>query len=170
MKCLVRQAKKTYFEKIVSNQTDNTCLVWKALNAVTKNTFSCKQNIPSTLTAEVFNDHFLSLAKTLTKTLQRGVEKYQCSDELKNVCTKRLKFDDTFNISEMTADEVDKYVSSVGSKNTSGCDGISNKIIMFSLAYIVQHLTHDYNLCINHNCFPSDLKTGKVVPLPKQKI
>ena len=96
MKCLVRQAKKTYFEKIVSNQTDNTCLVWKALNALTKN-FSCKQNISlcvSTLTAEVFNDHFLSLAKTLTKTLQRGDEEYQCSDELKKFCTKRLKFDD----------------------------------------------------------------------------
>ena len=74
VKYLVRQAKKTYFEKIVSNQTDNICLVWKALNALTKNTFSCKQNIPSTLTAEVFNDHLLSLEKTLTKTLQRGVK------------------------------------------------------------------------------------------------
>ena len=73
MKYLVRQTKKTYFEKIVSNQTDNTCLVCKALNALTKNTFSCKRNIPSALTAEVFNDHFLSLAKTLTKTLQRGM-------------------------------------------------------------------------------------------------
>ena len=154
----------------MSNQTDNTSLVWKALNALTKNTFSCKQNIPSTLTAEVFNDHFLSLAKTLTKTLQRGDEKYQCSDELKNVCTKRLKFDDTFNIPEMTADEVGKYVSSVGSKNTSSCDAVSNKIIMLSLLYIVQHLTHDYNLCISHNCFPSDLKTAKVVPLPKAKV
>ena len=71
MKYVVRQAKKAYFEKIVSSQTDNTCLVWKALNALTKN-FSCKQNIPSNLTAEVFNDHFLSLAKTLTKTLRRG--------------------------------------------------------------------------------------------------
>ena len=68
VKYLVRQAKKTYFEIIVSNQTDNTRLVWKAL---TKN-FSCKQNIPTTLTAEVFNDHFLSLAETLTKALQRG--------------------------------------------------------------------------------------------------
>ena len=80
----------------MSNQTDNTCLVWKALNALTKN-FSCKQNIPSTLTAQVFNDNFLSLVKTLTKTL-RGVgewggggEEYQCSDELKKFCTKRLK-------------------------------------------------------------------------------
>ena len=154
----------------MSNQTDNIRLVWKALNALTKY-FSCKQNIPSTLTAEVFNDHLLSLAKTLTKTLGGGGggEEYQCSDELKNLCTKRLKFDDTFIIPEITAYEVGKYVSSVGSKNTSGCDGISNKIIMLSLPDIVQHLTYVYNLCINHSCFPSDLKTAKVVPLPKTK-
>ena len=74
MKYLVTQAKKTYFEKIVSNETDNTCLFWKALNALTKNTFtSSKQNIPGTLTAEIFDDHLLSLAKTLTKTHQRGL-------------------------------------------------------------------------------------------------
>ena len=73
MKYLIRQAKNAYFEKLLSNQTDNTCLFWKTLNAFTKH-FSCKQNMPSTLTAEVFNDHFLSLAKTLTKTLQRGVK------------------------------------------------------------------------------------------------
>ena len=36
VKYLVRQAKKTYFEKTVPDQTDNTCLVWKALNALTK--------------------------------------------------------------------------------------------------------------------------------------
>ena len=49
-----------------------------------------------------------------------GGEEYQCSDELKNFCTKRLKFDDTFIIPEITAYEDGKYVSSVGSKNTSG--------------------------------------------------
>ena len=98
-----------------------------------------------------------------------GGEEYQCSDELTNFCTKRLKFDDTFIIPEITAYEVGKYVSSVGSKNTSGCDGISNKIIMLSLPYIIQHLTYVYNLCITHSCFPSDLKTAKVIPLPKAK-
>ena len=40
---------------------------------------------------------------------------------------------------------------------------------MLSLPYIVQHLTYVYNLCINHSCFPSDLKTAKVVRLPKAK-
>ena len=71
-----------------------------------------------------------------------GGEQYQCSDELKNFCTKRLKFDDTFIILEVTANEVGEYVSSVGSKQSSGCDGISDKITLLSLPYIVQHLTY----------------------------
>ena len=136
MKYLVRQAKKhtPYFEKIVTNQTDNICLVWKALNVLTKITFSCKQTIPSTLTAEVFNDHFLFLAKTLKRFGGGGGGGlYQCSDELKNFYTKRLKFNDIVIIREITAYEVGKYVSNVGSKNTSDCDGISNTVIMLSL-------------------------------------
>ena len=40
---------------------------------------------------------------------------------------------------------------------------------MLSLPYIVQPLTYVYNLCINHSCFPSDLKTAKVIPLQKAK-
>ena len=42
-------------------------------------------------------------------------------------------------------------------------------LLRFFLPYIVQHLTYVYNLCISHSCFPSDLKTAKVVPLPKAK-
>ena len=54
-------------------------------------------------------------------------------------------------------------------KNTPGCDGISNKIIMLSLSDFVQHLTIVYNLCINHKYFLSDLKKAKAVPLQKAK-
>ena len=43
------------------------------------------------------------------------------------------------------------------------------KIIMLSLPYIVQHLTYVYKLCVNHSCFPSYLKTAKVVPLSQKR-
>ena len=57
----------------------------------------------------------------------------------------------------------------LAAKNTSGRDGINNRIILISLPYIVQHLTYVYNLCIKHNCFSSNLKTTKVTPDPKAK-
>ena len=37
---LVKQARKTYLETIVSNQTDNTSLVWRPLNALTETELS----------------------------------------------------------------------------------------------------------------------------------
>ena len=60
-----------YFDKIVSNQTDNTSLIWKVLNALTKTTFSGKQTTPNALTSVVFNEYFSSLAESLTSTLQK---------------------------------------------------------------------------------------------------
>ena len=39
----------------------------------------------------------------------------------------------------------------------------------FFFPYIVQYLTVGYNLCIKHDCFPSNLKTAKVIPLTKAK-
>ena len=50
----------------------------------------------------------------------------------------------------------------------STCDHVITSLSL-SLSYTVQHLTYVYNLCINHNCFPSDLKTAKAVPLSKGK-
>ena len=62
-----------------------------------------------------------------------------------------------------------KYISSVGGKKTSDCGGISNRIILICLPFIVQHLTYIYNVCTKHNCFPSNLETAKVIPLPNGK-
>lgn len=169
VKYLVRQAKKAYFDKIVSAQTDNTSLIWKALNVLSKRSSSSRRNMPNTHTAEAFNDHFLSVARTLTKSLQRNSELYKCSDELKNFCSNRLNTYDTFSIPDITVYEVGKYISSIGRKGTSGCDGFSNTILMLSLPFIVQHLTYVYNLCLKQNCFPSTFKTAKVIPLPKSK-
>ena len=50
VKYLVRLAQKAYFDKIVSGQTDNTSLIWKALHALTKTSVSNEHTIPNTFT------------------------------------------------------------------------------------------------------------------------
>ena len=125
--------------------------------------------MPNAFTAEVFNKHFLSLAEILTRTLRKEGGEYQCTDRLRNFCINRFKSHGTISMLEIIAHEVGKHISGVGSKNTSGCDGISNRIILFSLPYVVQHLTYVYNLCIKLNSFPSNLKAAKITPVPKAK-
>ena len=109
VKYLVRQAKKACFDKTMSSQTDNTSLIWKALNALTKTSFSNEHTIPNTFTAEVFRKHFLSLAETLTRTFRQDGGEYQCSEGLQNFCINRLKSHDAFSISDITVYKFGHY-------------------------------------------------------------
>ena len=54
-----------------------------------------------------------------------------------------------------------------GKQKSSGLDGVSNQLLKLSLPYIIDSLTYVFNLCIEKNVFPSELKKAKVVPLPK---
>ena len=68
----------------------------------------------------------------------------------------------------MTIYDVDKSISRLSTKS-SGVDGISSQVLQIASPFIVESLTHIYNLSITHNIFPSDLKTAKVIPIPKIK-
>ena len=169
VKFLIRQAKKNYFNSIVTSGTKNVSLIWTAINSLNNKSFHQKSSTTDLFTPKEFNDHFLSIADKLTRDLNQHRKEYVCSDKLKNYCSSKLKFYETFSIPEMTIFEVGKYISSIGQKTTQGHDGISNKILLLSLPYIVHHLTYMYNMCIKTSKFPSILKIAKVVPLPKVK-
>ena len=75
---------------------------------------------------------------------------------------------DPFVIPYLSVLELDKYMSRLeNKKKSSGLDGISNQLLKLSLPYIIDSLTCVFNLCIEKNIFPSELKKAKVVPLPK---
>ena len=110
----------------------------------------------------------MSLAETLRGTLRQEGGEYQGSDGLKkDICVNRLTPHDTFSIPDITVYEIDEYISSVGSIKTPGCDGISNRIILISLPYIVQHLTYIYNLNVEH--FPFKFENCKGNPASKSQ-
>lgn len=169
VKFLIRRSKKDYFNSIATSNTQNISSIWKAINSLNNKTFHQKSSTTDIFTPDEYNDHFLSVADNLTKHLNQQSNQYVCSDKIIMFCSKRLKTHETFNIPEMTAFEVGKYISSAGQKTTQGHDGLCNKILLLALPYIVQHLTYLYNLCIKSSKFPSVLKKAKVIPLPKIK-
>lgn len=169
VKFLVRQAKKTYFNRITTSESDNTSSIWKALNALTNKSFPGKSLKYDCFTATDFNNHFLSIAESLTNRLKQNSDQYECPVSLKSFCSDRLSQQDTFHIPQLTVYEVGKYISNLGQKNTHGCDGLSNKILLLSLPYTVHHLTYIYNLSISKSVFPTMFKTAKIIPLPKVK-
>ena len=54
-------------------------------------------------------------------------------------------------------------------KKSTGCDGISAKLLKIALPYIAETLTNSYNLCIQKNVFPTAFKRAKVIPFPNTK-
>jgi hypothetical protein len=64
--------------------------------------------------------------------------------------------------------EIDKIIKSLKSKNTSGYDEISNRIIKITSPFIISPLTHICNAILNSGVFPDRLKYATVKPIHKK--
>ena len=78
---LVRKAKKEYFQKLLERD-NNIASVWRALGVFTKGYRSTPADVPRNLTANAFNNHFLSVSKSLTEP-RKNV--YECSSLLHEI-------------------------------------------------------------------------------------
>ena len=114
---MVRNAKKSYFSKLVENNKDISS-VWRALNTFTKGTHSRQKEIPHHFTADAFNDYFLSIAETLVKSQDSPDSNKQgsCSKRLVDFCQQKKKGTDSFTIPLMTIHEMGKYISGMNNK------------------------------------------------------
>ena len=83
---LVRKAEKEYFQKLIEHD-NNIASVWRALNVFTKGNRSTSADIPKNLTANVFNNHFLSVSESLTEP---RATVYECSNLLMISANKKL--------------------------------------------------------------------------------
>ena len=63
----------------------------------------------------------------------------------------------------MTVLDVGKCISMMANDKSTGRDNIGPCLLKLALPYIVQPLTHIYNLSIQKNVFPTVLKKAKVI-------
>ena len=80
-----------------------------------------------------------------------------------------LAFANTFSISPLSALDVEIAISKMDNKNSTGCDGISVKLLKIALPCIVRTPTLMNKLCIQKNIFPAIFKRVKIIPVPKTK-
>ena len=145
---LVRKAQKQYFQKLTERH-NNIASVWRALNVFTKGHRSTA-DIPKNLTANIFNNHFLSVSESLTEP---RTNVYECSNPLHDFCKQKTSGQDPFVIPYLSVSELGKYISRLENKKASGLDGISNQLLKLSLPYIIDSLTCVFNLCIEKKRF-----------------
>ena len=164
----MREAKKKYFNDLAGNKADIASM-WRAINTLTKGHTPANSNLLSELTPDVFNAHFVSVFSKFLPDHQTDGSQYNCPDRLVNVCSDRISQNTTFSVPPISVFEVGISISKMDHKKSTGCDGISVKLLNIALPYIAETRTFIYNLCIQWNVFPTAFKTAKVIPLPKTK-
>ena len=82
---------------------------------------------------------------------------------------KKTSRQDPFVVPYLSVSELDKYISRLENKKSSGLDGRSSQLLKLSLPYVTDSLTYVFNLCTEEKKKknPSELKKANVVPLPK---
>ena len=85
-----------------------------------------------------------------------------------------IKIDDPtehrFNFNKVTENEIVVIINNLKSKNSSGKDDISNKLLKSIKGEISKPLTIIINQCLETEIFPNALKVAKVKPLYKKGI
>ena len=125
----MRKAEKEYFPKFIKRD-NNIASVWRALNVFTKRHRSTSADIPKNQTANVFNNHFLSVSELLTES---RTNVYECPNPLHDFCKQKTSGHDPFVIPYLSVSELGKHVSRLENKNPSGLGGISNHLLKLSL-------------------------------------
>lgn len=166
VKKLIKKSKKELFGKLIENDK-NTSTLWRAINSITKGT-NTTNVIPHFFTADMFNDHFATIADTLVPFTKRDEIQY-CSKTLSSFCAEKTANVEPYTIPPLAVHEVGKLITSMKNKRSSGPDEISSTIVKHALPYIIDSLTYLYNLCIYNNTFPNTLKESKIIPIPKTK-
>ena len=112
--------------------------MWRSLNTFTKGSQSHSADIPKNLTADKFNNQFLSVAEFLAKPQSDDSE---CSNILHEFCERKTRGEEPFVIPYISIPELGKYISKLDNKTSSGPDGFSNHLPKLSLPYIINSLT-----------------------------
>ena len=169
VKSMVRAAKKVYFNTLVNENSDTTSL-WKAMNELT---YKSRRNTAVShckFSSDDFNHHFTHIVDSIvTSNCDRFHHTQNENIKLEQFCKEKLLENASASIPCLTSDEVFQLISDLPNKKSMGLDNINSYFLKISLPYILESLTHIYNLCLKQNIFPSILKNAKVIPLPKSK-
>ena len=171
LKKSIREAKKTYFYNSFKKYNGDIKNTWGVIkNILNKNRenksfphyfkINGKNITNKTDIADSFNNFFTNIGLNLAQQIPHQNKSYK--DYLTN------KTQQTFKFNTMSEDSVQKIITTLHTKNSSGHDGISTKLLKEIKSEIVKPMTLLINQCLNTGIFPDKLKLAKVIPLHKK--
>ena len=170
-------AKKLHYNRLILNSNNKMATTWKIINHENGKSSHSNKTVPLRIEnkevtnqnkiANMFNNYFLSIAVTLTS----GNNKHTNIKEPNPISYLLNSFHQPFP--KMKWDyastyEIGQIIKSLKSKNSSGYDEISTRILKLSAPYILSPLTHICNRILNTGIFPDRLKYAIIKPILKK--
>lgn len=153
------EAKRLANVVVIENSKNKTKAAWSIIN---RNKNSNKLNPPIEVSADCFNDFFVSVGESVSMVIDPTHDKVE--DLLSKVNVTETKFTWT----EVTCDQVLKVVATFKSSNTMDYYGMSNNFINKIFIYIVIPFTECLNNCLKVGIYPTSFKISKVIPIYKK--
>ena len=169
----IKVAEREYYFKTLTAQKNNMRKTWRTIND-TLNSKSNRSKFPTKFIvnnkiitdhkeiADQFNIFFSNIGSTLSEAIKLDDSTLGFTDYLNNPTEHR------FNFSKITEKETLTIINNLKSKNSSGKDEISNKLLKSIKCEISKPLTIIINQSLKTGIFPVALKVAKVKPLFKK--
>ena len=169
----IKEAKRDYYFKTFTAHKHDLRKTWRTIDD-TLNKKSNKSKFPSkfivnnrTVTdhkkiADEFNIFFSNIGSTLSASIKLDDSTIAFTDYLDNPTEHRFSF------SKITENETLTIINNLKSKNSSGNDDISNRLLKSIKCEISKPLTIIINQSLETGIFPDALKVAKVKPLFKK--
>ena len=113
--------------------------------------------------ADCMNNYFLKKIKTIQENLPVSLV-----DPLAKLKLLMKNKSCSFTLKPVHPDTVEHILNNLRNSKSAGLDMIDTAILKCSASYILPALTHIINLSIEKECFPTEWKTAKVIPLLKK--
>jgi hypothetical protein len=169
---VIRKAKEMYYNEMLTSSTNKPKMSWKIINNEIGHVYNEKfsqtefrngnETINVKKAAKSFKKYFINSVDKLI-TLYPKNESALLSLREAFPCD----FHQIINI-PITLAEVVFSISSLRNKNSSGYDGLSNKILKLCGSQISKPLTYIYNLSLNSGLCPDRLKYANIKPCVKK--
>jgi hypothetical protein len=172
IKRVINEAKKQYFHNQIAASSNKVKAAWKIIKNSSGNSqphdtitkINCEDkllNNPKDI-ANAFNKCY---TQTVTNSVINHTDMHKASALLRNIKSDSIV---QMEIIPVTEAEVKAIVISLKSKNSTGYDGISNKILIHCVHFISKPLTYIFNFSLTTGTFPERCKFAIVRPTYKK--
>ena len=188
---LKRDAMKSYLQKncnTTANETKNQSKrFWETVrpflsdNGKAKESIILRENeqviVKDENICNIFNDYFVNIASDLAESgvdvhgpLDDIIDIYNDHPSIAEIKKRNTNYDDVhFIFDTVSSNTMHRKIMQMNTKKACGYDGISAKLVKIGAPVLSESLTSLYNMSVNCNVYPSNLKHAEISPLFKKE-